>query len=94
MTVIAGVSVDPGLLYGARAEVAPRVDEFASLPQIDWSAGKVEARAPFDLTPASKRWTADFVNHLGASAERRDPNAGLRISIAADAPLRSARVVL
>ena len=44
---------------------------------------RTKGRTLFDATVASNRWIDDFVNHRGISAEQRNPNAGLRINLAA-----------
>ena len=93
-SLFADQSRDPGPLYAGRVDVGQRVDQLASAPQIDWTVRNVETRGRFDTTTSAKRWTTDFVNHLGASSDRRNPNAGLRISIPVDAPLRATHRLL
>ena len=93
------VVADPVTAFASDQRTGPRAwvhdDKSASsraldtttVSQIDWTLGRSEARAKFDITPSSKRWIGDFVNHLGASAEQRNPNLGLKISLATAMPL-------
>lgn len=65
----------------ATPDIGKRQTAFA----IDWDAERVTAQVPGpqNTAPAAaaKDWQQRFVNHLGASAERLQPNAGLRLHL-------------
>ena len=69
-----------------------RVPADATLPgvQIDWQ-GSPSTPVAAAKTPAGSGWQDRFVNHLGASAQRLNPNAGLRVSVALAPELTSLR---
>jgi Ca2+-binding RTX toxin-like protein len=66
--------------------------DFGSVPapilQIDWGPAPASAtttrppaNAPSAARPSTPAWQTRFVNHLGASAERMNPNAALRLHV-------------
>ena len=74
----------PGRAW-APGQAAPDIGKRQSGFAIDWDAARVTALVPGaqDVVPAAaaKDWQQRFVNHLGASAERLQPNAALRLHL-------------
>jgi len=62
---------------------APRATRKPAAVQIDWQTPLVAAAAARSgATQAStERWQQRFVNHLGATPERLNPNAGFKVAL-------------
>jgi hypothetical protein len=51
---------------------------------IDWTATRVSPRSGVAAAGKAANWQDRFVNHLGATPERMNPNAALRLHLAAE----------
>ena len=82
-----GASVSPTVVVNALPAAALTVfDRVAPPPAIDWSkrplaAAMLRSVATAEPATAPSNWQARFVNHLGATPERVNPNAALRLQM-------------
>ena len=77
--IAAGLAAPPASEYGVATGPALAAIDWSQRPSATSTGRSPSADAA--LQRANDRWQQRFVNHLGATAERLNPNAGLKVHL-------------